>query len=87
MKTMILATAAVLSLGVGSAFAGDGEGQVPNTLFTELPGVIAQAPVQQVPSAVAQGQTGKAPTATFVTRSQSSGTWLFPPNPNQGANS
>jgi hypothetical protein len=87
MKTMILATAAVLSLGVGSVFPGDGEGPVPNTLFTELPGVIAQAPVQQAPSAVALGQLGNAPTAAFATRSRSSGTWLFAPNPNQGANS
>jgi hypothetical protein len=34
MKTMILATAAVLALGVGSAFAGDGDGPAANTTFT-----------------------------------------------------
>ncbi len=45
MKTMILATAAVLALGIGSAFAGDGEGPAANTTFTQLPGVIAQAQV------------------------------------------
>ncbi len=85
MRTMILATAAVLALGAGSAFAGDGEGTQPNTLFTELPGVLAQAPVQQQ-SAFARNQTSGAPTAAFVTQSHG-GTWLYPPNPNQGANS
>ena len=87
MKTMILATAAVLALGAASAFAGEGEGTHPNTLFTELPGVLAQAPVQQpVPSAVARNQNNGAPVAAFVTNSHR-GTWLFAPNPNQGANS
>ena len=47
MKTAILATAAMLSLGVGSSYAdlGDDEGgTVANTFFTELPGVISTAP-------------------------------------------
>jgi hypothetical protein len=84
---MIFATAAVLALGAGSAFAGEGEGTHPNTLFTQIPGVLAQAPVQQaMPSAVARNQTGDAPVAAFVTNSNK-GTWLFAPNPNQGANS
>jgi hypothetical protein len=86
MKTIMIATAAVLSLGVASAFAGDGEGPVANSYFTEIPGVIAQAPVQQAPSAVARNQTGAAPTAAFAT-THSTGTWLFAPNGNQGANS
>jgi hypothetical protein len=87
MKTIFLATAAVLALGAGSAFAGEGEGIQPNTVFTELPGVLAQAPVQQqVPSAYARTQPIGAPTSTFVTNSHS-GTWLFLPNGNQGANS
>ena len=87
MKTIILATAAVLALGAGSAFAGEGEGTEPNTRFTELPGVVAQAPVQQhAPSAYARTQPSGAPTSAFVTHSHS-GTWLFPPNGNQGSNS
>ena len=87
MKTIFLATAAVLALGASSAFAGEGEGTEPNTLFTEIPGVIAQAPAQQTaPTAYAHGQVSGAPTSTFVTNSHS-GTWLFPPNGNQGANS
>ncbi len=84
MKTMLLAAAAALSLGIGSAYAGDGEGPHANTLFTSLPGVIAQAPVQNAP-AVATAQNGQA-IHTYVTQS-SRGTWLFPPNSNQGANS
>jgi hypothetical protein len=87
MKTMILATAAVLALGVGSAFAGDGDGPAANTTFTQLPGVIAQAQIGQTPSAYARNQATGKPTAAFVTTSRSSGTWLFVPNPNQGANS
>ncbi len=86
MKTMILASAAVLALGTGSAFADQGDGPAANTVFTQIPGVVAQAP-QQAPSAFARGQAGGAPTAAFVSTSHGSGTWLFAPNGNQGANS
>jgi len=34
---------------IGSAYADDGQGPVPNTAFTQLPGVIAQGPVQNAP--------------------------------------
>jgi hypothetical protein len=78
MKTIILATAAVLALGAGSAYAGEGEGTHANTFFTQLPGVVAQ-PAQQAPSALAQGQVAGAPTAAFVTSSHG-GTWVFPPD-------
>jgi hypothetical protein len=81
MKTMLLAAAAALSLGVGSAYADSGDGLVPNTLFTEIPGVIAQAPVQNAPI-VATAQNGQAIHA-YVANSNS-GTWLFQPNQNQG---
>jgi hypothetical protein len=39
MKTIILATVAVLGIGVGAAYAGDGEdgGTIANTWFSELP--------------------------------------------------
>src|ERR1700693_2962137 len=46
MKTMILAAAAMLSIGIGSAFAASEGGSSADTLFTELPGVMAQAPAQ-----------------------------------------
>ena len=76
MKTMIIAAAAALSLSMGVAYADSEGGQVTNTQFTELPGVIAQAPVQNAP-AVATAQNGQAIHA-YVTQS-SHGTWLFPP--------
>lgn len=59
MKTMLLAAAAALTLGVGSAYAGDGEGPIPNTQFTEIPNVIAQAPGQDN-HAYAANQKGSA---------------------------
>jgi hypothetical protein len=81
MKTMILAVAAALSLGVSAAYADGGQGTLPNTYFTELPGVIAQAPVQNAPS-IATARNGQA-IGTYVTNSNH-GTWLFAPNQNQG---
>jgi hypothetical protein len=77
MKTMFLAAATVLTLGVGSAYANEG-GPVANTFFTELPGVIAQAPAQGAPSVVT-AQNGQA-THVYATRSQGQGTWLHQPN-------
>ena len=56
MKTMLLAAAAALSLGVGSAYADGGDGPAANTQFTELPGVVAQA---QVPNAPVYAQNGQ----------------------------
>jgi hypothetical protein len=81
MKTMLLAAAAAFSLGVGSAYADGGDGPAANTQFTELPGVIAQAPMQNAP-VVATAQNGEA-IHTYVTNSNH-GTWLFAPNQNQG---
>jgi hypothetical protein len=86
MNTMLVLRAAsmVISLGVGSAYAGDGEGPVANTQFTEIPGVVTQAPAQNAPlEATAQNDQA---TQTYVIRSNR-GTWLFAPNPNGGANS
>ena len=90
MRTMLLAAAAGLSLAASTvAYADGGQGTEPNTLFTELPGVVAQA---DVPKATAyaqnrqvQAQNGQG-VPVFATRS-SRGTWLFQANPNQGANS
>ena len=83
MKTMFLAAAAVLSLGVGSAYAGDGEGPAGGYVY---PGYIIPGSVYtgaQTPS-VAAVQNGQAQTHAYVTRSQSQGTWLFPPNQTGG---
>jgi hypothetical protein len=84
MKIMLRAAIAAISIGtIGSAYAyaGEGEGTAANTLFTEIPGVVAQAPVQNAPL-VATAQNGQA-THAYVTRS-SRGTWLFTPNQTGG---
>ena len=99
MKTMLLAAAAALSLGVGSAYADGGDGTIANTQFTELPGVVAQAQVPNAPVYAQNGQqnrqvqtqqaqNGQAAHGYGIYSTQSShGTWLFPPNANQGGNS
>jgi hypothetical protein len=74
MKTMFLAAAAALSLGIGSAYADSEGGQNANTQFTSIPGFLAQAPAQNVP-AVATAQNGQAVRA-YVTQSNH-GTWLY----------
>jgi hypothetical protein len=81
MKIMLRAAIAALSFAsIGPAFAGEGDGgTVANTFFTDLPSVVAQAPVQNAP-AVATAQNGQAMHA-YITQS-GRGTWLFAPNPN-----
>ena len=83
MRTMFIAAAAALSLGVGSAYAGEIEGITPDTFFKQLPGVIAQAPVQA--PAVATAQNGQA-VHVYVSQA-SNGTWLFQEQSPEGANS
>jgi hypothetical protein len=83
MKTMLLAGAAALSLGIGSAYAADGEGPAGGYAYPGYiaPGsVYAGAPttVPNSPSA-ATAQNSHAVHA-YVTHSQSQGVWLFPPN-------
>ncbi|HEY7581289.1 MAG TPA: hypothetical protein VH855_27145 [Acetobacteraceae bacterium] len=69
MKTMVLASAAVLCLGMGAAWAdqgGEDSGLLgPNTYFTELPGVVATPPGTRANDAAANAwQTvGRQPTA------------------------
>ena len=99
MRTMLLAAAAALSLGVGSAYADGGDTTATNTFFTELPGVVAQADVPNAPTYAQNGQqnrqtqtqqarNGQAAHGYGVYSTQSSrGTWLFAPTGNAGANS
>jgi hypothetical protein len=83
MKTMLLAAAAALSLGIGSVYAADGQGPAGGYVY---PGYIAPGsvyagvptPVQNTPR-VATAQNGRA-THIYGTHSQSDGIWLFPPN-------
>ena len=82
MKTMLLAAVTLLGISATAASASEGATK-PNSWFTELPGVVAQAPVQQMPAAIAQNQN--APTAAFVTSGRGTVS-LFAPNGNEGAN-
>jgi hypothetical protein len=86
MKTMLLAAAAALSLGVGSAYAGDGEGPAGGYVF---PGYIAPGTVYagaQTPPVVTT-PSGQAHTHVYATHSQSQGVWLFPPTQTGGGGS
>ena len=79
MKIMLLAAAAVLSLGAGSAYANDSDGQAGGYLYPDY-----QFPTQNAPS-VATAPSNQATHANdqathiYVTNSNH-GTWLFPPN-------
>ena len=68
MKTILLAAAAMLCIGVGVAYAeaGDDEGgTIANTFFTELPGVVDTAPGAPANNVVVNGsQSTTQPTAT-----------------------
>jgi hypothetical protein len=76
---------------VHSGYAGDGEGPAANTLFTNLPSVVAQA---DLPNTKAYAQNRQVQTQAengqgvriYVSRSNH-GTWLFQASPNQGAHS
>ena len=77
MKIMLRAAIMAVSLGtIGSAHAGDGDGTIANTRFTEIPGVVGQAPVGNAPP-VATAQDGQA-VQTYVS-SSSRTAWVFPP--------
>jgi hypothetical protein len=89
MKTMFLAAAAALSLGIGSAYADAGGGQAGGYVYPDYiaPGAIyagAPSPVQNTPP-VATAQNGQTIHA-YVAHSRSLGTWLFPPDTNGGGN-
>ena len=80
MKTTLLAAAAALSLGIGAAYAGDGEGPAggyvyPGTIFA---GSIYAGTQTPAPS-VAAPRNSRA-TNIFGTYLQSPGVWQFSPN-------
>jgi hypothetical protein len=76
MRTMIRATIMVFSIGIGSAFADDGDGYSATTLFTSIPGeqpsLTAAAP-GRVATASLNGTVARG----YLTTSRSS-TRLFP---------
>lgn len=66
MRNLFIAAVAVLGVAsISPAMAGDGEGVIGNSQFTQLPGVIAQTSVEAAPI-VAGVQGGD---AAFVTQS------------------
>ena len=84
MRTLFYAAiVAAAATGISPAIAGDGEGTIANTEFTQLPGVIAQSPVPSV-SAVARVRDSQR-AATFVTQT-SPDVWLIPPYDGGGDN-
>lgn len=84
MRTLIYAAIVAGAVtGIGPAIAGEGEGAVANTQFTQLPGVLAQSPAPNAQS-VALVRNGQG-AATYVTQT-SPGVWLFPPYGGGGEN-
>ncbi|HEY7579073.1 MAG TPA: hypothetical protein VH855_15890 [Acetobacteraceae bacterium] len=82
MRGMLFVVGAVMTLSAfGVAYAGEGEGSVPNTRFTQFPGVMAQPPTQTVLPAAAAANAPA--TQAYVTRSYQ-GTWLFRANETGG---
>ena len=73
MRTTIIAAVAAMGLTSGVAYAGDGDPPAANTLFTQIPGVVAQAPAGKLPSTGTAQQTG--PSGNRPSRSP----WLSPP--------
>ena len=80
MKTMLLAAAAVLSLGFASAYANESGRQAGGYLYPDY-----QFPTPQNAPVGTAAQKGQA-SHSYVAQSKR-GTWLFPANENQGANS
>jgi hypothetical protein len=82
MRIMLRAAMAAFSIAtIGSAHAESEGGPAANTQFTEQPGYLAQAPVQNAP-VVATAQNGQ---AVHIYATQSGrGTWLFPPHEGNG---
>ena len=75
LSTLLLAATATLGLGISSALAQDAGGYV----YPDFWGNHAS----QVSARAAAPSNGDA-VGTYVTHSSDAGTWLFPPNPNNG---
>jgi hypothetical protein len=76
MRATLIAAVVATGLGIAPAFADNASGYA-------YPNFWGDHPTQQTPAAQAQASNGGF--SAYVTQS-SHGTWLFPPNPNQGAN-
>ena len=81
MKTTLLAAVAALGLGAAPAFAADQAGDSGYM----YPNFWGDQAALRAPTATAPAQSNGASIGIYTTRSNH-GTWLFPPNPNSGAN-
>ena len=78
MKILLRAAVAIFSLGIGSAYAGDGDGNSATTLFTSIPSKqAAPAPRVAAQNPAVAAQNGGAAVQGPDTRSPGQGTWLF----------
>jgi hypothetical protein len=82
MRTKLLAAVAALGLGAAPAFAADLSSN-SGYLYPNFWG--NEAAQQPAPAAKTSAQSSGATIGVYATQS-SHGTWLFPPNPNSGAN-
>jgi hypothetical protein len=78
MKTMFLAAAAVLSLGIGSAFA-QGSPSASGYVYSGFWGT--QTTQQSAPTGHPVAQPNGNAIGSYATRTEHNGTWLFPPDP------
>jgi hypothetical protein len=67
--------------GIGSAYADGPGGTLPNTFFTQLPGVAPTLPVRHAPATVQDG-----PVTQAYAAQSNRGTWLFQAQDGGGAN-
>jgi hypothetical protein len=81
MKTTLLAAAAVLTLGMGSAFA-QSTPSASGYVYPDFWGDQTARTVPQQGHAVAQSNGD--PISAYSTHAEQNGTWLFPPNSNSG---
>jgi hypothetical protein len=81
MRTTLLAAVAALGLVAAPAFAAD---QASNSGYM-YPNFWGDQTAERAPTGNAPAQSNGATIGIYTTRS-SHGTWLFPPNPNGGAN-
>jgi hypothetical protein len=70
---MIIAAVAAMGLANGVAYA-EGYGPAPNTQSTAIPGFVAQAPTDHVPS-----QADAQPVLERLDPTRRHSPWLFPP--------
>jgi hypothetical protein len=78
MKILLRAAIAIFSLGIGSAYAGDGDGNSATTLFTSIPSKQASpAPRVAAQTPAVAAQNGGAAVQGPDARSPGQGTWLF----------